>query len=345
MTTATRTTRSASHTGTGPPGSFAVTGSGLHVPPTVVTNEDITRVTHRDGEWITSRTGIRERHRLAPELATSDMCLAAALPALDTAGLDARDLDAVIVASYTPDQPMPSTSVVVKAALGAPRAIALDMGHAACASGIHALLTAAHLLQNPSFNQVLVIGADCASRVIHPADRTAGVFFGDAAAAVVLSRIDGEGAGLLSYDIGSELSHAVQIPGGGSRRPLSTESLNAGEHYVSMDGRAVWDTATTLLPESMTNAIRRAGMTPADIDHYFLHQANLNILRAAQQALGIPPERMPITLDELGNTGSAGVFTALHRAVEAHRLRSGHTFVVSAIGAGFHWGSLVLRQP
>ncbi|MEU3315956.1 ketoacyl-ACP synthase III [Streptomyces sp. NPDC048387] len=335
----------ASHTGTGPSGSFALTGSGLHVPPTVVTNEEITRVTHRNGDWITSRTGIRERRRLAPDLATSDMCLAAALPALRASGTDVRDLDAVIVASYTQDQPMPSTSVMLKDALGAPRALALDVSQAACASGIHALLMAAHLLQNPCFQQVLVVGADCASRIISPTDRTAGVFFGDAAAAVVLSRTETEGAGLLAYDIGSELSYAVQVPAGGSRRPTSADSVSSGGHYVAMDGRAVWDTATTRLPESIGNAVGRAGLTPQDIDHYFLHQANLNILRAAQHRLGIPASRMPVTLDELGNTGSAGVFTALHRVVGDGGLRPGHTSVISGIGAGFHWGTLVLRQP
>ncbi|MFJ6940571.1 3-oxoacyl-ACP synthase III family protein [Streptomyces sp. NPDC101132] len=335
----------ASHTGTGPSGSFALTGSGIHVPPTVVTNEEITRVTHRDGDWITSRTGIRERRRLAPDLATSDMCRAAALPALRASGTDARDLDAVIVASYTQDQPMPSTSVILKDALGAARAVALDVSQAACASGVQALFLAAHLLQNPCFRQVLVVGADCASRIISPADRTAGVFFGDAAAAVVLSSTGTEGAGLLAYDIGSELSYAVQVPAGGSRRPTSADSVSSGGHYVAMDGRAVWDTATTRLPESISHAVGRAGMTPQDIDHYFLHQANLNILKAAQQRLGIPASRMPVTLDELGNTGSAGVLTALHRVISTGGLRPGHTFVVSGIGAGFHWATLVLRQP
>ncbi|OIV37925.1 3-oxoacyl-ACP synthase [Mangrovactinospora gilvigrisea] len=321
-------------------------GSGLHIPPAVVTNEEITRVTHRSGDWITSRTGIRERRRLAPELATSDMCVAAVRPALAAAGVEAPDLDAVIVASYTQDQPMPSTSVVVKDALGAARALALDVSHAACASGVHALLIAAHLLQNPAFGTVAVIGADCASRVIDPSDRTARVFFGDAAAAVVLTRAGAsQGAGLLSYDIGSQLSYAVQIPAGGSRRPTSAETVAAGGHHVSMDGRAVWETATTRLPESIGAAVARAGLTPADIDHYFFHQANLNILEAARRSLGIPAERMPVTLDSLGNTGSAGVFTALHRIVGAGALRSGHTSVVTAIGAGFHWGTLVLRQP
>jgi 3-oxoacyl-[acyl-carrier-protein] synthase-3 len=309
-----------------------------------VTNEDLTRTTQRSGDWITARTGIHERRRLAPDLATSDMCVAAARPAMEAAQVTPSELDAVIVASYTQDQPMPSTSLIVKDTLGASRALALDVAQAACASGVHAVLLAAHLLQNPSISTVLVVGADCASRITRPGDRTAGVFFGDAAAAAVMSRARTQGAGLLSYDIGSQLSYAVQIPAGGSRLPTSSTTLAAGTHYVSMDGPAVWDTATTRLPESITNATRHAGLTPQDIDHYFLHQANINILDAARGRLGIAAGRVPITLDRLGNTGAAGIFTALHQTVSAGELHPGDTYVMSAIGAGFHWGTLCLRQ-
>ncbi|WP_331730576.1 ketoacyl-ACP synthase III (plasmid) [Kitasatospora sp. NBC_00070] len=344
MTTLTQELAVASHTGHGLAVPFAITGTGIHVPPAVVTNADLTCTTRRSGDWITARTGIHERRRLAPELATSDMALAAAHPALEEARVTPSDLDAIIVASYTLDQPMPSTALIVKDALGANGAIALDVSHAACASGVHAVLLAAHLLQNPSVSTILVIGADCASRVTRPGDRTAGVFFGDAAAAVVLTRSQTAGAGLLSYDIGSQLSYAVQIPAGGSRLPTSPDTVTTGAHYVSMDGPAVWDTATTRLPESITNATRHAGLTPQDVDHYFLHQANINILDEARRSLGIAADRVPITLDRLGNTGAAGIFTALHQTVSAGELRPGDTYVMSAIGAGFHWGTLCLRQ-
>ncbi|MFE9253855.1 3-oxoacyl-ACP synthase III family protein [Streptomyces sp. NPDC006879] len=333
------------HTGAGLPVPFAVTGTGLYLPPTVVTNGDLTRNLRTTEDWITSRTGIRERRRLAAELATSDMCVAAARPALEAARLRPADLDALIVASYTPDQPLPSTSVIVKDALGATRALALDVAHAACASGVHAVLLAAHLLQNPSVRTVLVIGADCASRVISPTDRTGGVFFGDASAAAVLTRAQTEGTGLLSYDIGSQLSYAVQIPAGGSRRPTTADTVTAGAHYVSMDGPAVWETATTRLPESIANATRQAGLTPAGIDHYFFHQANINILGETLRRLDIPADRAPVTLDRLGNTGAAGMFTALHHASTTGSLRSGDSYLLCAIGAGFHWGTLCLRQP
>jgi 3-oxoacyl-[acyl-carrier-protein] synthase-3 len=332
------------HTGAGLSVPFAVTGTGLHLPPAVVTNHDLTRTLDTTDEWIVARTGIRERRRLAPELATSDMCLAAARPALHAAGLAAADLDAVIVATYTYDQPLPSTSLIVKDALEATRALALDVTQAACASGVHALLLAAHLLQNPSIGNVLVLAADCASRVTRPGDRTTEVFFGDAAAAAVLTKNDTHGAGLLSYDLGSKLSYQVRIPAGGSRLPTSADTLAAGGHYLVMDGRAVWETATTRLPQSITLAARRAGLDPSGVDHYFLHQANINILGETLKALDVPAERAPITLDKLGNTGAAGMFTALHDAVTHGRLKPGDTYVMSAIGAGFHWGTLCLRH-
>ncbi|MEV7415615.1 ketoacyl-ACP synthase III [Streptomyces sp. NPDC089919] len=333
------------HTGAGLPVPFGVAGTGQHLPPTIVTNKELTRNLRTSEEWITTRTGIRERRRLAPELATSDMCVAAARPALEAARLEPSDLDAIIVASYTADQPLPSTSVIVKHALGATRALAMDVAQAACASGVHAVLQAAHLLQNPSITTVLVIGADCASRVVRPTDRTGGVFFGDAAAAAVLTSSRTLGAGLLSYDIGSQLSYAVQIPGGGSRLPTTPETLASGKQYVSMDGPAVWETATTRLPQSITGATRRAGLLPTDIDHYFFHQANANILAEALRRLDVPAERAPVTLDRLGNTGAAGLFTALHATASSGGLRPGDTYVLCGIGAGWHWGTLCLRQP
>lgn len=322
----------------------AVIGTGIHLPPAVVTNHLLAQTLDTSDEWIVTRTGIRERRRLAPELATSDMCVASAGPALAAAGLNAADLDAIIVASYTYDQPLPSTSLIVKDAIGARRAMALDVTQAACASGIHAVLIAAHLMRDRAMNTILVIAADCASRVANPADRTTSVFFGDAAAALVLARTQADGAGLLSYDIGSELSYDVRIPAGGSRQPASLATVSGGQHYLHMNGRAVWDTAVDRLPASITSAVRKAGLAVTEIEHFFLHQANLNILSQTMARLGIPLERAPITLDKLGNTGAAGMFTALDHAYSGGSLRAGHTYVLSGIGAGFHWGTLCFRH-
>lgn len=206
------------------------------------------------------------------------------------------------------------------------------------------MLIAAHLLQNPSIITILLLAADCASRITDPTDRTTGVFFGDAAAAVVVTRTDTSGAGLLSYDLGSQLSYGVQIPAGGSRLPTSAATVASGDHYIHMDGRAVWNAATTRLPESITNAAHRAGMSLDRIRHFFLHQANLNILTETTATLGIPRERAHVTVDRLGNTGSAGLFTALHSTITEGALAPGDTYVLSGIGAGFQWGTLCLRH-
>ncbi|WP_084514574.1 3-oxoacyl-ACP synthase III family protein [Nocardia acidivorans] len=322
---------------------ITVAGSGIHLPATVVTNRQLTETLDTTDEWIVRRTGIRERRRLAPDQAVSDMCVAAGRPALLDAGIAAADLDAVIVASYTGDQPLPSTALIVKEQLGAERALPLDVTQAACANGLQAILLAAHLLE-VSARAVLVIAADCASRVTDPLERTTGVFFGDAAGAVVLKRGAAAGAGLLSWDFGSKLSYDVQIPAGGSRSPTSADTVANRAHYLKMDGRAVWETATRALPHSIRTAVDRAGLTVAEIDHFFLHQANLNILQAAMAELGVPMDRAPVTLDRLGNTGSAGVFTALHQARTEHRVGAGDTYLLSAIGAGFQWGTLCFRH-
>ncbi|MBE1463424.1 3-oxoacyl-ACP synthase III family protein [Kibdelosporangium phytohabitans] len=320
-----------------------VSGTGLHLPPDVVTNHDLAAALDTSDEWIVSRTGIRERRRLADSRATSDMCEAAARPALAAASVAAADVDAIIVGTYTGDQPLPSTALIVKEALGAHRALPLDVTQAACVNGVQAMLLGAHLLQTTA-ETVLVIAADCASRVTDPRDRTARVFFGDAAAAVVLTRPSVPGTGLLGWDFGAELSYAVQIPAGGSRMPATAGTLENRGHYLEMNGRAVWDTATRRLPESILDAVGRAALSAGDIDHFFIHQANLNIINATVDKLGIPAHRAPITVDHLGNTGSAGVFTALHESFSQGEVRPGDTYVMSAIGAGFQWGSLCLRH-
>ncbi|WP_439380081.1 3-oxoacyl-ACP synthase III family protein [Amycolatopsis lexingtonensis] len=307
----------------------AITGTGVHLPPQVVTNAELAATLDTSDEWIVSRTGIRARRRLAPERATSDMCAAAARPALAAAGVAPRDLDAIIVGTYTADQPLPSTALIVKDLLGADRALPLDVTQAACANGVQALFLGAHLLQTSAARTVLVLAADCASRVTDPADRTTRVFFGDAAGAAVLTR-GAAGAGLLGWDFGSELSYDVEIPA-------------AGE-YLKMNGRAVWNTATRCLPDSILRAADHAGVPVEEITHFFLHQANLNILNAALDKLAIPRSRAPITVDTLGNTGSAGVFTALHARFGAGAVRPGDTYVVSSIGAGFQWGTLCFRH-
>ncbi|WP_410659056.1 3-oxoacyl-ACP synthase III family protein [Amycolatopsis sp. lyj-112] len=321
-----------------------IAGTGVHLPPEIVTNQRLAETLDTSDEWIVARTGIRERRRLAPGLATSDMCVAAARPALAATGCTALDVDAIIVATYTYDQPLPSTALIVKEALGAHRALTFDITQAACANGVQALFLGSLLLQSGAADRVLVVAADSASRVTDPEDRTTRVFFGDAAGAALLTTSTSPGAGLLGWDFGAELSYDVEIPAGGSRLPAGATTFADKRHYLKMNGRTVWDTATRCLPDSVLNAVGQAGISVDDVDHFFLHQANLNIVVAAMDKLGVPRERAPITVDRLGNTGSAGVFTVLHQSFADGSVRAGDTFVVSAIGAGFQWGTLCFRH-
>jgi 3-oxoacyl-[acyl-carrier-protein] synthase-3 len=266
-----------------------IAGTGVHLPPEVVTNTELASTLDTSDEWIVSRTGIRVRRRLAPDRATSDMCVAAAHPALAAAGVTARDVDAIIVGTYTYDQPLPSTALIVKELLGADRALTLDVTQAACANGVQAAVP-----RQP------------------PAPDVGGF----------------DGAG-----------HR-----GGLRFRLPAAAASASDHYLKMDGRAVWNTATRSLPDSIFRAVDEAGLSVEDVTHFFLHQANLNIITAALDKLGVSRSRAPITVDRLGNTGSAGVFTALHSAFAQGSVRPGETYVVSSIGAGFQWGTLCFRH-
>jgi 3-oxoacyl-[acyl-carrier-protein] synthase-3 len=319
-----------------------IAGTGVYLPERVVTNQELARTLDTSDEWIVSRIGIRERRFVDPGMATSDMSIAAAGRALESAGTDAADVDAIIVATFTPDQPLPSTALMVKEALGAHRAMPLDLSQSACAGGIYAIVLGAHLLQSDAFRNVLVVGADAGSRVTDPADRGTRVFFGDAAGAVVL-RPTAEGFGLLSWDTGSALSYEVEIPAGGSRRPTDAETLDEGGQFLRMNGKAVWNMAVEHVPASVRRTAAQADVGLDQIDHLLLHQANQNIIDAAALDLGITPERVPSTVRAMGNTGAASMFTVLHETIE-NTARHDDIMMLAGIGAGFMWGSACFRH-
>nr|AEE65482.1 3-oxoacyl-(acyl carrier protein) synthase III [uncultured bacterium BAC AB649/1850] len=320
-----------------------ILGTGISVPQTVVTNADLVATgLDTTDEWIRTRTGIRERRFLEPGRSTSDLCIEAAAQALRAAGIEPASLDAIVLATMTPDQPVPSTALIVKEALGAHRAIPIDLTQAACAGGVLGILLGAHLLQKPDSGPVLVIGGEAMSRLTDPADRTTRIFFGDAAGAVVLGRGD-DGYGLLSWDMDSALSYAVEVRAGGASHPSSAETVAAGDHYLRMDGQIVWTEATERLPKSIEQAVASAGASVHDVAHFVLHQANRNIINEVMRRLGVDVERAGISLDRLGNTSAATVFTVLHTVVTNKMIQRDDLVVISGIGAGFIWGSLCLR--
>lgn len=320
-----------------------VLGTGVAVPDLVVTNDDLVRTLDTTDEWIVSRTGIRQRRFLEHGRTTSDLCVEAARRALDRSGVRADELDAIVLSTITPDQPLPSTALVVKERLGAHRALPLDLNQAACAGGVYAILLAAHLLQARPARAVLAIGAEALSRLTDPADRSTRVFFGDAAGAAVLGPTE-PGYGVLAWDTDSALSYSVEVPAGGSVLPHDQRTLADRQQYLKMDGKVVWQEATRALPETILRCVAAAGVEVGDIGHFFLHQANRNIITDVMGTLEVPLERAGITVDRLGNTGAATVYTVLDEAMRASRVRRDDLLVVAGIGAGFLWGSIVLRQ-
>ncbi|MFD4365991.1 3-oxoacyl-ACP synthase III family protein [Rhodococcus sp. NPDC058521] len=314
------------------------------VPDTVVSNADLCAVLDTSNEWIVTNTGIENRRYLEEGLAASDLAAEAARKSLDEAGIDARDLDAIVISTGTPDQPFPSCAVMVKEKIGATRALPLDLTQAACSGGLMAMELASSMVSCDRYTTVLVIAVEVLSRQTDPTDRTIRVFFGDAAGAAIVTRDAEPGRGIVSSVIDSELDMSVGIRGGGSARPLTHETLDAGEHLIHMNGRRVMEMATKKLPEAITDAVREAGLEIDDVDNFIFHQANINIIHAALDSLGVDRSKAPISLDRLGNTGSASIFTALAQLRRAGGLTRGETTVIATIGAGFIWGALVVRH-
>ncbi|WP_017606260.1 3-oxoacyl-ACP synthase III family protein [Nocardiopsis alkaliphila] len=320
-----------------------ILGVGAYAPSEVVTNEELTRHLDTTDEWIVARTGIRERRFLPEGENTTDMCVQAARQALEESGTQARELNAIIIATFTFDQLLPSTALTVAERLGAPQAVALDLNQAACSGGLYGIWTGVHLLQNAHFRRVLVIGAEALSRITDPMDRSTRVFFGDAAGAAVLGPVE-EGAGVLSWSLGGALSYGVEVPAGGTREPFGPEVVGTGRQYLKMNGPEVWEQVLTRLPPSVEEALKLVSLTADEVDHYVFHQANKNLVERLMDMLGQKREKATTTIETLGNTGAATIFTVLRRLREVDRPRPGEHVLISVIGAGFLWGSMCLRQ-
>lgn len=320
-----------------------ILGVGAYAPSRVVTNDDLTRDLDTTDEWIVARTGIRERRFLPEGESTTDMCVEAARRALMDSDTEASELNAIIVATFTFDQLLPSTALTVAERLGAPQAVALDLNQAACSGGLYGIWTGLHLLQNDHFERVLVIGAEALSKITDPADRSTRVFFGDAAGAVVLGPVE-RGSGVLSWSLGGSLSHGVEVPAGGTREPFGPEVLGTGRQYLQMNGPEVWKQVLTQVPPSVEEALKSASLTSDGIDHYVFHQANKNLVERLMDVLGQDQSKATTTIETLGNTGAATIFTVLQRLRQANRPRPGEHVLITVIGAGFLWGSMCLRQ-
>lgn len=326
----------------GPVLPVSVLGIGTYLPERIVTNADWAAKLETSDEWIRSRTGIRQRHRAAPQQATSDLGAAAAVAALAAAGCDVDDVSAIVVATTTPDHPIPGTAPLVGAALGT-EAAAFDV-NAACSGFIYGLRVAG-LLALQSDGPVLLIGAETLSRVTDDRDRGTAVLFGDGAGAMVLTA-DPDGA-LGPFDSGADgtVADILMTPRGGTRAPVTADTVGDADHFLQMRGPEVYRHAVTRMVASSEAVLADAGIEAADVDLLVGHQANQRILEAVSQRLGIGPDRCHLTVDCHGNTSAASIPLALGDARASGRLRGGERVLLTAFGAGLTWASCLLTWP
>ncbi|MFD2418238.1 beta-ketoacyl-ACP synthase III [Amycolatopsis pigmentata] len=322
--------------------SAVLAGLGAWLPPRVVDNDELAQRLNTSDAWIRTRTGIRTRHIAGPETSTVDMAVRAGGNALRSAGSDI--VDALVLATATPDHLCPASAPQVAAGLGLSGIAALDV-NAVCSGFIYALATAAGLIAGGIAGKVLVIGADTFSRMCDPDDRTTVPIFGDGAGAVVLrAGSDAEPGALGPFDLHSEGEHAdlLMVPAGGAKQRTAEEHH---DYFLAMQGTAVFRHACARMSESARAVLDRAGMTIDEVDRFIGHQANLRILKSAAKQLGLPEERLVVDIDHTGNTSAASIPLAMAHACEDGNLRPGHRVLMTAFGAGLTWGSTVLTWP
>jgi 3-oxoacyl-[acyl-carrier-protein] synthase-3 len=319
-----------------------IVGTGAYVPDRVLTNADLERMVATSDAWILERTGIRERRIAAPGQACSDLGTRAAQQALAAAGIQATDLDMILVATCTGDQPLPSTACLIQAQLGARRAAACDLS-AACCGFVYALSVADAYVKTGS-RYVLVVGAEVMSAITDWTDRGTCILFGDGAGAAVVGPADAD-RGILSTHLHSDgaLGDLICVPGGGSDMPPSEKMLTEKAQYLKMKGNETYKVAIKTLEEVAHETLSAHGLAVSDIDLYVPHQANVRILKAVADRLQLPMEKIFMNIDRYGNTSAASVPLALDEAVKSGRVKDGSLVMIGAFGAGLTWASALIR--
>ncbi len=318
-----------------------ITGIGAHVPERVLTNAELETMVDTNDQWIVERTGIRERRIAADSEAASDLALPACRQALERAGVRGEDVDYIVVATATPDMLFPATSCVVADELGASSAAAYDL-LAGCSGFVYALAQAYGAVAGGLADRALVVGSETLSKITNWNDRGTCIIFGDGAGAAVVERVDD--GGFEGFELGADGSRGddLCIPAGGSRMPPTAENLAQEAQFIRMNGREVFRFATRVMVTSARELLERCGFELDDIDLYVPHQANKRIIDHAAKDMGLPDDRIVMNIDRYGNTSSASIPLALTEAADDGRLEAGSVVLMSAVGAGLTWGSVVM---
>jgi 3-oxoacyl-[acyl-carrier-protein] synthase III len=321
-----------------------ISALGTYVPPRVLSNADLEKMVETSNDWILERTGIRERHLADKGVATSDLAVEAARKALVQRGISATELEAILVATVTPDMFFPSTACLVQHKLGANGVWGFDLS-AACSAFLYALQTGAQFISTGMHKKVMVIGSDVMSSIIDYTDRATCVIFGDGAGAVILEPAEEDGLGLIDYihEVDGSGGNALYMPGGGSLNPSSRETVEKKMHYVHQDGQAVFKFAVRKQTELCEKLLKRNNLKGCDIDAFIPHQANRRIITATADRLGLRPESLIINIDRYGNTTAGTIPLAMQTAVEEGKLKKGSLVMLASVGAGFTVGATLLR--
>ncbi len=321
-----------------------ITAAAYHVPERVVTNHDLEKILDTSDEWIRTRTGIRERHFAARGEATSDLAAAATRKMLKQRGIEPKDVDCIIVATVTPDMLFPSTACILQEKIGARRAWGFDLS-GACSGFLYALATGSQFVHSGAYRRVLVIGADLMTSILDPKDRNTYVLFGDAAGAVLLEPTRRGEQGIIDFVLRCDGSGGryLCMPGGGSLHPASHETVRKNMHVVHQDGRAVFKYAVQGMAEVTTDILKRNHVRASDLALFVPHQANIRIIDAAAEKLGLDRSRVVRNIEYFANTTAATLPIGLAESHERKRLRKGDLVLLATFGAGFTSGSLLLR--
>ncbi len=321
-----------------------ITALGTYVPPQVLTNQDLERMVETSDQWIMERTGIRERHVLGKGLGVSDICVEAAKKCLAQRGIQANEVEVIIVGTVTPDMMFPSTACLVQNKIGATGAWGFDVS-AGCSGFVFALQAGVKLVESGAQKKVLVCGADANTRMTDYSDRTTCVLFGDGGGAVLIEPAEEGEIGMIDFvhEIDGSGGVALNLPAGGSLNPPTHETIDKKMHYIHQDGQAVYKFAVRKMAEATSTLLGRNGIAGSDLGCFIPHQANKRIITATSDRLGMDPERVIINIDKYGNTSAGTIPLAMETAIEQGKLKKGDLVLLAAVGAGFTVGAALLR--